>query len=899
MADTQQWVTSGFDGFSEGRFGNAGQNMYVSRAGVLQRIHHFDLDDDGYVDLLVCNSQDHSESPPTYVYQDVLGEMHRRELPAEGAVFAELADLNGDGYDDLVLSRVYDGIRHDLNAIIYYGSPDGLTDTLHQRLPAPRSTSVAAGDFTGDGRPDLAFTTHGRLRVFSQTELGFEPKRYADLGVACQQLTAADIDGDGYDDLLLLGGEGEASILWGGADGLDPERASEVPTELGVTGVEQELTTSEAEAATAIRPLARVVLLGGVPHLFIPHDTHLALLPVMPDRSFGEPLTLGAPLALAVDIGDVNGDGHPDLAVAARSGRDGEQCSWVYWGGEDGFSEERRQPLIADHATDVAVGDLDGDGCDDVVICCGHTAESFTSESLVFAGGPDGAAREPVRLTSHDARRVVIGRTSDDPLPQVIFANRAARGATGDVDPFIYHGGPQGFDPERRTNLSGRDAVAAAACDVNDDGYPDAILANCSENAIDLDPGSFVFLGGPDGYSYEPDVALDTTRAHGVVCADFDRDGYLDLILGGFNFPDLLIFHGGPDGFDAENPQRIRMEIDGVTYDQPRWLYTADLDNDDWLDLIIPQITSDRSIILWGSPEGFSIENRRMLSVFHGAYVQAADLTGNGYLDLMIGGHAPSRGQPHDSFVYVYWNGPEGLREERRMLLPSYGVNALAVADLDGDGNLDLVVCNYHSGTQRDIDSYIYWGQEDGTFSRSDVTRLPCHSASGAVAADFDGNGTVDLFIANHKMWKDHVGRSFVWWNDGTGFSRDNVTELPTNGPHGTYVVDAGNQLDRGHEEYYISAPFRLPPGATVRRVSWDAEVPDRTWVRAQLRFAESEEGLEQARWQGPGEDAWFEKGAPVQGLTQDRWVQYRLALGALWGCRTPRVTRVVVDYGH
>jgi len=164
---------------------------------VLQRIHHFDLDDDGYVDLLICTSQEYSESPPAYVYQDVLGETHRTELPADGAVFAEMADLNGDGYDDLVLSRVYDCIRYDLNAIIYYGPPDGLTEALHQRLPVPRSTSVAPGDFTGDGRLDLAFTSHGRLRIFSQTDLGFEPKRHTDLGVRCEQMTAADIDADG------------------------------------------------------------------------------------------------------------------------------------------------------------------------------------------------------------------------------------------------------------------------------------------------------------------------------------------------------------------------------------------------------------------------------------------------------------------------------------------------------------------------------------------------------------------------------------------------------------------------------------------------------------------------------------------------------------------------------
>jgi len=33
------WITQGFDGFIRGTFGNAGHNLYVSRAGILQRIH--------------------------------------------------------------------------------------------------------------------------------------------------------------------------------------------------------------------------------------------------------------------------------------------------------------------------------------------------------------------------------------------------------------------------------------------------------------------------------------------------------------------------------------------------------------------------------------------------------------------------------------------------------------------------------------------------------------------------------------------------------------------------------------------------------------------------------------------------------------------------------------------
>ncbi len=884
------WITSGFEGFTQGTCGNAGHNLYVSCQGILQRIHQYDLNGDGYLDLVFCNSQDHWERPPTYVYRNLGGPLARTELPADGARTGTVADLDGDGYDDLVLGMWENGIRPDLNARVYYASPSGFSEQRQQQLPAPRCSGVAAGDFDGDGRLDLAFLSRGKLRLFCQSALGFEPKRYIDLEIEGEQLAAADLDRDGRAELVVRRKSGEVCVYWGGKKGLDPARFTTMPVDPDPPAGETGPRAPEYTPPPAL--LVQVLSLHGAPLLFVARSRCVYLIPIEAHRRFGAPLRIACAHALGAAMADLDGDGYEDLMLACRQSGE-EECSWIYWGGPEGFCEARRTPLPSCRACDVAVGDVDGDGALEIVLCQGATEESFSTESVVYRATGECLAR----LQSEDARRVLLARAPDSRGCQVVLVNHHSRNPLGNIPVSVYPGGPDGFDPTRRLQAPAWGAVEALCCDVDDDGRPELILANAAENSIRRDPGSYIWR--IPCASQRPDWLLPTTRAHGVCCADLNGDGYLDLVFCGFDNPELLIFYGREGGFDLEHPVRLRLEHEGVVYKEPRWIYLADLNNDNWLDLVVPQISADRSFILWGGPKGFSMKRCQALSVFHAACARAADLDGDGYLDLVMGGHIPSTTGPHDSFIYIFWNGPDGLSESRRTLLPSTGVNALSLADFDGDGLLDLFACSYHDGRQRDIPSYIYWNRPGRGFSETDFTRLFTHSASGSAAWDFDQDGWVDLAVANHKVEGDHLGFSTVWWNGPAGFSEEQTTHLPTCGPHGMCAVEPGNLLDRGPEEYYISAPFKLPPGHAVREVAWDAYLPPQSWVRLQLRAAPTRRELPQAPWQGPkGEGSWWENYQQVEGV-KGKWVQYRLALGARQCGASPRVREVAIYYAE
>ncbi len=893
MDESKTWVTRGFDGFSRGSMGNAGHNLYVSRAGVLQRIHQFDLDGDGYVDLVFSNDHNHGEKPPALRYRDPLGRCEATPIPADGARAGTVADLNGDSYDDLVIANFHNGLRPDLNAFVYYGGPDGFGERRHQVLPAPMAVSVAAGDFDGSGRPALAFlcqreprSTRRYLRLFRQSELGFEMKRFTDQDLDAEQIDAADLDGDGHDDLIARAESGQVAVHWGGPGGLSAAPASTVPC-TGTPTTEEKTQDELAAYLADATPLARAVTLRGAPHLFAAFPDAAALIPVTPDREFGPPLTFAVHNPMAVAVADLRGDGSQDVVIACREPNGDAQRSWVYWDGDGDYHESRRTPLDTLMACDVAAGDLDGDGADEVVVCNMRAEASYDTESVIYECGPGGLLREARRLHAEEPRRVFIPRSPAGEPAQIVFVNHRSRNLHGDIDSMIYWGGPDGFSEKKRQPIPGFRAVDALYADVNDDGLSDLVICNSFANTPDISPGSYVLLNGNDGFPREPSFTLPTDQAQGMACADVDRDGYLDLVFASIGSPDLVIFHGAPGGFDVDNPVRIRMERDGVLYDEPRWIYLADWNDDGWLDLFVPQIASDRSFILWGGPQGFSMDRLHMLSVWHAACARAADLNGNGYLDLVVGGHEPSNDGPHDSFAHVYWNGPGGLRDDNKTMLPGNAINSIAVADFDNDGRLDLFVASYHDGKQRDIDSYVYWQRETG-FSAADRTRIPTHSASGSIAADFDGDGWTDLAVGYHRVDAEHRAHSAVWWNGPGGFSESRVTTLPTEGPHGISNVEPGSIADRGPEERYVSQPFQLPPGDAVRDISWNASVPNGAWVEAHLRFADSENALPAAPWLPPGQ-------APAH---PGKWLQYRLTLGSDKAMTTPRVTEVTVAYG-
>ena len=211
------WVTEGFEAFRRGTFGNAGQNLYVSKAGVLQRIYQYDLDKNGYFDLVFANCQNHHESAPSYIY--ALDGKRVATLPGQGTLSGLVADLNGDGIEDVILAGYYNLLWNFVSSDVYYGQPDGSYNENHQiRLQTPSAADCSCGRFDGSKKPSLAFAMpkFGIVRLYGQSELGFEWARFTDLKVEADLIAAGDFDGDGFDEIGVGSAalDHDGTVLW-------------------------------------------------------------------------------------------------------------------------------------------------------------------------------------------------------------------------------------------------------------------------------------------------------------------------------------------------------------------------------------------------------------------------------------------------------------------------------------------------------------------------------------------------------------------------------------------------------------------------------------------------------------------------------------------------------------
>jgi hypothetical protein len=820
-------------------------------------------------------------------------------------------DFNKDGINDLAVCNGDNGIHQRTDTYVYYGTKDGFTAKSRVTLPSHDNLGIAAGDFDGDGLLDLAIASRfhkGPIQNLEETEYsfvywnspdGFTPHNRTEFTFnkrGAEGVAAGDLDGDGKDDLIFLA---DQMYIYYGKD-------------------------------KAVKDSSRCVAIA----------------------------TGGKEAA----IGDVNKDGIKDIALCQ-----GNEVR-ILLGAKDGFSKDRAIVLKADNATDVAVADFDGDGMDDVAVTNFGGGNDAQKSYVYYSDGKDFTGRDKLELPTFGASAISAGDINGDGKPELVVSNQRINYYHA-LQSCVFWNRDGKFTFDNRTQLDTQGTTSNCIGDVNNDGKPDVVFFNLEgfyrdgpaytriyggdgtrnytpQRCFDILPTHYVtgvghadldddgdveliinqgrYLNGlpydnavptiicwnsPEGLTVRSNLTMASPNGGGTKILDINRDGYLDLLIGGSVMthdgpnsgkPSMALFLGSATGFHHES----RLTIPMPAASGLRVPLAMDLNKDGYIDLAA-QLDAGKVHIWYGDAQGYV--NARQAEIDLGRadalmYINAADLNKDGWLDLIL----PCRQIGADSEVtsFIYYGSAQGFSNGHRIEVATNGPYDMSVADFDKDGWLDMFMNSYKGNDTRNKPSYIYWGSPKG-FAARPRTEIPTYASSGAETADFDGDGWIDIYSANHR--KDgftdkpgphrHQTDSMVYWGGPDGFSTERRLLIPSYGPHPVNTRDVGNSYDRGLYEDYFSMAHELPAGQSPVSIAWKAETPFNTAVRFQLRAADTREALDASPWRGSkGENEWYTTSGSKIDNVKGKWIQYRARLVTPNGGATPYLTAVTIE---
>lgn len=644
-----------------------------------------------------------------------------------------LIDLDGDGDLDLVHS-MFDGFfpLGSPDFAVLWGNGDGTFAPPVFQPTSGYTSCVCAADFNGDGVADLAFGQNGvqntgrRVVVTLGSGGGtFGVQRLYASGFGPVDLAAADMDGDGDLDLVTANygnGADSVSVLYNDGAG------------------------------------------GFARHVEFAADAR--------------------PRFLAV--GDLTGDGFPDVAV---SGLQGARLRVLHNDGAGGLTLVSRPVFQAGFAAGVALGDVDGDGDLDAVYGTGASQGSWSSITVLHNDG-SGALGAPAywrSAISFGGWGLDVVDVDTDGMPDILACYQG-----NSIDwVFLRNDGSGGFEAPVEIGSAGEGSLAITAGDVDRDGDLDAVLTNEYGHSVtvhDNVAGTFPVPAAVTVAQLSTDMDV----------ADLDADGDLDVVtvdstihmlfnrgdgtfvnrswaprqrrflhvrlrdLNGDGLPDLLMTKN-----TDSPPYDFYTSINdgtGVFQRLTRWplgscggndFETLDWDDDGDLDVIVsetlgcPTVNRRRLFLLENTGDGAFRPPVTWENVFYSVRhrVTAADFDNDGRMDFASTASGPGLAM-HLGNGDGTFRGPTAIAQEK-----TPGATWLTNADMDGDGNADLVYATAMEGFWGlDSEVGVFRGRGDGTFEEMPPQFGPYSlqfiPEYGVATLDGDGDGQLDVIVS-------------------------------------------------------------------------------------------------------------------------------------------------------
>jgi len=692
-----------------------------------------DLDGDGDLDFVAANTVARNNGDATFTTSQLTS-----FTTAQFSVAPALGDVDGDGDLDLVFPNINGSATVGLN------DGNGTFPTVRS-LPTVQNnyvSAVALGDLDGDGDLDLLLANQSQNSTVS-VRLNNGTGSFSgtqEIGGGGSTLALSDLDGDGDLDLVT-----SSNVYWNNGSGEfgSPRQGGVGGDALGDVDGDGDLDLIKANSNTVT-----VRLNNGAGGFISSQNVAVAI---------------GSTQSLA--LGDLDGDGDLDLVTSKNYG--------------DGLSVRLNQnqplplPVLTSlSTTSSAVGSSLVITGTDLVNVTSVTVNGVTvptadvlsnSPTQLTVVVPTGATTGPVVITTTAgiSNGLVLSVLpyfavkEVSPVRNSVVAPRAAPVAVS----FTQDLGT-GFDPQQTISVFGQQA-----------GGKKAGTATVSGNTLTLDPsmdfkaGETVFatiktgVRSSDGqtlakphifqftaaaapspalFNAGTEVSLGLPGPTTFTTGDVDGDGDLDLLLRGFSAATgtnvTVRLNNGAGDFSGN--QAVSVGAASV-------LVLGDIDADGDLDLLTTGSYGGSNIVYVRRNNGQgTFSGNEQVSVGSGASsVILGDLEGDGDLDLVVGNYVPGTAS-------IRFNNGAGIFTGNTELVAT-GTEAVvvtALGDVDSDGDLDLVT-----------NSRVLLNNGAGGFTSSQVFAGSNVLTSAAQLSDLDGDGDLDLLSNGVRL------------NDGNG----------------------------------------------------------------------------------------------------------------------------------
>jgi hypothetical protein len=466
----------------------------------------------------------------------------------------------------------------------------------------------------------------------------------------------------------------------------------------------------------------------------------------------------------ALVAADLNHDGKLDLVTGQMYGG----VIQVILGNGNGTFQPPVQYIAGFGSIEsLAVADLNHDNNLDVV------AMALNGDVEILLGNGDGTLQPAVGLPTNSPYpfSVAVGDMNNDGKPDIVV------GEAGAIDVFLGNGDGTFQTPIQTAGGSGNYYLTnVALADLNGDKKLDVIAGGAYSVTVWLGNGNGTFRPSVRSFAdgYFPGQGLNT-----LLAADFNNDGKIDLVTVPESQTLLSIYSGNGDGTFAAGSV--------ITVGTPSFytgVVSGDFNHDNKSDFVVANESNGTVELYFGNGKGGFSTAKKFTVGSSPQQIATGDFNGDGNPDIAV------TNQLENTVSILLGTGTGSFRTQHKINTGSYPYG-IATADVNHDGKLDLIV-----GTD-DVPTnvQVFLGNGNGTFQPPTSWGDYGGNNTTVAVADLNGDGNLDIAATTSSPY----GMFSVLFGDGNGnFSNTIDTTTYSNGEYSiaTGVLNPNGPVD-------------------------------------------------------------------------------------------------------